>query len=92
MDRFPEVQHAIECSGKTLQHVNDVFWSAIKLVLHPQAPLMDAHTGRLQPLCIRALKRVFLLTDKDEVGYQHADVGTISHSSHYSLSDATRSA
>ena len=41
--------------------------SPLQAVLHPQAPLMDIAQGRLQPLCIKALKRVFIMSDKNQV-------------------------
>ena len=41
--------------------------SPLQAVLHPQAPLMDIAQGRLQPLCIKALKRIFIMSDKNQV-------------------------
>ena len=125
MDQWPQVESCLECSAKTLQFVQDVFFYAVKVgpspdlslnssawhgmhpaalsctlrpssctlkpvscwlptqamrcltrcllccplqaVLHPQAPLMDIAQGRLQPLCIKALKRVFIMSDKNQV-------------------------
>ena len=43
--------------------------SPLQAVLHPQAPLMDIAQGRLQPLCIKALKRVFIMSDKNQVSH-----------------------
>eukprot|EP00891_Asterochloris_glomerata_P000342 jgi/Astpho2/342/e_gw1.00010.22.1_t len=68
MDQWPQVESCLECSAKTLQFVQDVFFYAVKAVLHPQAPLMDIAQGRLQPLCIKALKRVFIMSDKNQDG------------------------
>ncbi len=117
MDQWPQVESCLECSAKTLQFVQDVFFYAVKVgpptdlllnllaqhgmhpaalsctlkpllvntslrhpnpdllcsplqaVLHPQAPLMDIAQGRLQPLCIKALKRVFIMSDKNQVSH-----------------------
>jgi hypothetical protein len=36
-------------------------------VLHPTAPLFSSQQQTLKPLCIAALKRIFLMCDKDKV-------------------------
>ena len=58
----------MECSAKKLQFVGEVFYYALKAVVYPMAPLYDPETQTLKPLCIRALKRVFMLCDKDGDG------------------------
>jgi hypothetical protein len=40
---------------------------AIKTVLYPKAPLLDATTGRLTTPCVKALLRIFLMCDSDGV-------------------------
>lgn len=65
MMQFKEVEACLECSAKRLQFVEDVFYYALKAVIHPTAPLFDTHTIQLKPACIRALKRIFMLCDMD---------------------------
>jgi hypothetical protein len=65
MMQFKEVEACLECSAKRLQFVEDVFYYALKAVIHPTAPLFDTHTSQLKPACIRALKRIFMLCDMD---------------------------
>ncbi|GFH29584.1 uncharacterized protein HaLaN_28269, partial [Haematococcus lacustris] len=48
--------------------VADVFFYALKSVLYPLQPLYDRLEKRLRPLCVRALKRVFVMCDKDGDG------------------------
>jgi hypothetical protein len=36
-------------------------------VVHPMAPLYEPESQTLRPLCAKALKRIFLLCDKDKV-------------------------
>lgn len=65
---FPQIETCMECSAKKLQYVGEVFYYALKSVVHPMAPLYDPESQRLKPLCARALKRIFLLCDKDNDG------------------------
>ena len=39
----------------------------MQAVLHPTAPLFSSQQQTLKPLCIAALKRIFLMCDKDKV-------------------------
>ena len=63
---YPQIETCMECSAKKLQYVGEVFYYALKAVLYPMAPLYDPENQTLQPLCIRALKRIFSLCDKDK--------------------------
>lgn len=63
---YPQIETCMECSAKKLQYVGEVFYYALKAVLYPMAPLYDPESQTLQPLCIRALKRIFSLCDKDK--------------------------
>lgn len=63
---YPQIETCMECSAKKLQYVGEVFYYALKAVLYPMAPLYDPGSQTLQPLCIRALKRIFFLCDKDK--------------------------
>ncbi|CAH1443434.1 unnamed protein product [Lactuca virosa] len=65
MQQFREIETCIECSAANLVQVTEVFYYAQKTVLHPTAPLFDQESQTLQPRCIRALKRIFLLCDHD---------------------------
>ncbi|CAN1246879.1 Mitochondrial Rho GTPase 2 [Linum grandiflorum] len=68
MQEYREIETCIECSSVTLMQVPDVFYYAQKAVLHPTAPLFDQESQSLQPRCQRALKRIFLLCDRDMDG------------------------
>lgn len=65
---FPQIETCMECSSKKLQFVGEVFYFALKAVLHPMAPLYEPEAQQLKPLCARALKRIFMLCDKDGDG------------------------
>ena len=41
--------------------------AAAQAVLHPTAPLFSPQHQTLKPLCVAALKRIFLMCDKDKV-------------------------
>ena len=45
-----------------------VFYYAVKAVVHPTAALFDAMTQTLKPLCVNALRRIFMMCDVDKVG------------------------
>ncbi|KAK9055780.1 hypothetical protein SSX86_026865 [Deinandra increscens subsp. villosa] len=65
MQQFKEIETCIECSAANLIEVAEVFYYAQKAVLHPTAPLFDQESQTLKPRCIRALKRIFVLCDRD---------------------------
>lgn len=71
MTRFKLIETCLECSSKKLSNVGEVFYYALKAVLHPIAPLFDPFAengnGALKPLATRALKRIFLMCDMDKV-------------------------
>lgn len=48
--------------------IAEVFYYAQKTILHPTAPLFDQETQTLRPRCVRALKRIFILCDRDKDG------------------------
>ncbi|XP_020541243.1 mitochondrial Rho GTPase 2 isoform X2 [Jatropha curcas] len=68
MQRYREIETCIECSAVTLMQVPDVFYFAQKAVLHPTSPLFDQENQALRPRCERALRRIFLLCDRDMDG------------------------
>ncbi|KAF5206566.1 Mitochondrial rho gtpase [Thalictrum thalictroides] len=53
---------------QAVQNVLDVFNYAQTTVVHPLAPLFNQNTRMLKPLCARALKRIFILSDSDRDG------------------------
>ncbi|KAI3425869.1 hypothetical protein D9Q98_007842 [Chlorella vulgaris] len=65
---YPQIETCMECSAKKLQFVGEVFYYALKAVVHPMAPLYEPESQTLRPLCAKALKRIFLLCDKDKDG------------------------
>ncbi|PRW57931.1 mitochondrial Rho GTPase 1-like isoform A [Chlorella sorokiniana] len=65
---YPQIETCMECSAKKLQFVGEVFYYALKAVVHPMAPLYEPERQALRPLCAKALKRIFLLCDKDQDG------------------------
>ena len=71
MRKFQQIDTCLECSAKQLVNVAEVFYHALKAVVNPIAPLFDAQAdsgqGGMKPLCIRALKRIFVLNDRDKV-------------------------
>ncbi|KAL4436835.1 hypothetical protein ABPG75_003974 [Micractinium tetrahymenae] len=65
---YPQIETCMECSAQKLQFVGEVFYYALKSVVHPMAPLYEPESQTLRPLCARALKRIFKLCDKDRDG------------------------
>ena len=69
--KFRQIEACLRCSAKRLVNVGDVFYNALKAVVNPVAPLFDSMAqdgdGAMTPLCIRALKRIFVLNDRDKV-------------------------
>ncbi|OIW05016.1 hypothetical protein TanjilG_06428 [Lupinus angustifolius] len=55
----------IECSAYTLYQVPEVFYFAQKAVLHPLDPLFDHESQALTDQCVRALRRIFVLCDRN---------------------------
>lgn len=69
MNEFKEVETCVECSAKQPLNVSEVFYFAIKAVLHPTAPIYDSRDHVLKPACIDALRRIFRLCDFDKNGF-----------------------
>ncbi|KAL2323554.1 hypothetical protein Fmac_027933 [Flemingia macrophylla] len=68
MQQFTEIVTCVECSAATLYQVPEVFYFAQKAVLHPVDPLFDYKRHALTDLCVRALRRIFVLCDHDMDG------------------------
>ncbi|XP_022372628.1 mitochondrial Rho GTPase 2 isoform X4 [Enhydra lutris kenyoni] len=65
MNQFPEIETCVQCSAKNLRNISELFYYAQKAVLHPTAPLYDPEAKQLRPACVRALTRIFRLSDQD---------------------------
>ncbi|WVY99004.1 hypothetical protein V8G54_031155 [Vigna mungo] len=68
MQQFTEIVTCVECSAVTLFQVPEVFYFALKAVLHPVDPLFDYKRHGLTDPCVRALRRIFILCDQDMDG------------------------
>ncbi|KAM4716009.1 mitochondrial Rho GTPase 2 [Anableps anableps] len=65
MNQFSEIETCVECSAKNLKNISELFYYAQKAVLHPTAPLYDPEDKQLKPACVRALSRIFFISDQD---------------------------
>lgn len=76
MSNYRQIETCLECSSQKLIFTGEVFSYAVKAVVNPVSPLFDPQAqdgeGRLKDLCVRALRRVFLMCDQDQVGRQYA--------------------
>ncbi|XP_029107916.1 mitochondrial Rho GTPase 2 isoform X2 [Scleropages formosus] len=68
MNQFSEIETCVECSAKNLKNISELFYYAQKAVLHPTAPLYDPEEKQLRPMCVRALSRIFHISDRDNDG------------------------
>ncbi|XP_051141744.1 mitochondrial Rho GTPase 1-like [Andrographis paniculata] len=68
MQQFREIETCLECSAANMLQIQEVFYFSQKAVLHPTAPLFDQENQTLKPRCVRALKRIFILCDRDMDG------------------------
>lgn len=69
LKEFKEVETCIKCSAKVKCNVNQAFYLCQRAIAYPLAPLFDARLGELKPSAILALKRIFILCDKDQDNY-----------------------
>ncbi|KAG2288216.1 hypothetical protein Bca52824_047820 [Brassica carinata] len=65
MKEYREIETCIECSALTLIQAPDVFYYALKAVLHPTFPLFDQEKQCLKPRLRRAVQRIFNFCDHD---------------------------
>ncbi|GBF89351.1 hypothetical protein Rsub_02229 [Raphidocelis subcapitata] len=70
---YSTLEVSIRCSAREMRSVGEVFYHAIRAVLYPKAPLLEAFTGRLTTACVKALLRIFLLCDSDQDGALNDD-------------------
>ncbi|PNX77794.1 mitochondrial rho GTPase 1-like protein, partial [Trifolium pratense] len=68
MQQFHEIETYIECSASRHIQVLEVFFFAHKAALYPTMLLYDHESQTLTPRCKRALKRIFVLSDRDRDG------------------------
>uniref|UniRef100_A0A8C1F823 Mitochondrial Rho GTPase n=1 Tax=Cyprinus carpio carpio TaxID=630221 RepID=A0A8C1F823_CYPCA len=68
MNQFSEIETCVECSAKNLKNISELFYYAQKAVLHPTGPLYSPEEKEMKPPCIRALTRIFKLSDLDNDG------------------------
>mgnify|MGYP001104345755 CR=1 FL=1 len=69
MSEYKEIETCVECSAMTLINVAEAFYFAQKAVLHPTGPLYDSREHVMKEACVKALQRMFRLSDKNRDGY-----------------------
>lgn len=73
MEKYREIQVCYQCSAKLLKHVSEVFHYGMEAVVNPIRPIFvpeaNDGSGALTALCIRALRRIFIMADKDKVPF-----------------------
>ncbi|XP_053355239.1 mitochondrial Rho GTPase 1b [Clarias gariepinus] len=68
MNKYTEIETCVECSAKKLKNISELFYYAQKAVLHPTGPLYCPERRQMKPACVRALTRVFKISDLDNNG------------------------
>ncbi|XP_055763451.1 mitochondrial Rho GTPase 1-A-like isoform X2 [Salvelinus fontinalis] len=68
MNQYAEIETCVECSAKNLKNISELFYYAQKAVLHPTGPLYCPEEKRMKPACIKALTRIFKISDLDNDG------------------------
>ena len=77
LSEYKHIETFLESSAKKQQSIPDIFYYAVKAVVHPAEPLVEFHTAALKPLCVKALKRIFLLCDANQVSLAVQAVSSI---------------
>lgn len=67
MRQYAEIESCLACSALRMQNVDEVFFFAVKVVLHPLGPLWDTDVG-LTPKCRAAMLNIFRQCDRDADG------------------------
>ncbi|KAI5613772.1 mitochondrial Rho GTPase 1 [Silurus asotus] len=65
MNKYTEIETCVECSAKNLKNISEMFYYAQKAVLHPTGPLYCPEGKQMKPACVRALTRIFRISDLD---------------------------
>ncbi|XP_030637130.1 mitochondrial Rho GTPase 1b isoform X1 [Chanos chanos] len=68
MNQYAEIETCVECSAKNLKNISELFYYAQKAVLHPTGPLYCPDQKEMRPACVRALTRIFKVSDLDNDG------------------------
>uniref|UniRef100_A0A665TTW9 Mitochondrial Rho GTPase n=1 Tax=Echeneis naucrates TaxID=173247 RepID=A0A665TTW9_ECHNA len=68
MNQYSEIETCVECSAKNLKNISELFYYAQKAVLHPTGPLYCPEKKDVRPLCVKALTRIFKVSDLDNDG------------------------
>ncbi|CAG5937776.1 unnamed protein product [Menidia menidia] len=68
MNQYCEIETCVECSAKNLKNISELFYYAQKAVLHPTGPLYCPEKKDMKPLCVKALTRIFKVSDLDNDG------------------------
>ncbi|KAG7487068.1 mitochondrial Rho GTPase 1-A-like isoform X1 [Solea senegalensis] len=68
MNQHSEIETCVECSAKNLKNISELFYYAQKAVLHPTGPLYSPERKDMKPLCVKALTRIFKVSDLDNDG------------------------
>ncbi|KAM8843425.1 mitochondrial Rho GTPase 1-A-like isoform 1-T1 [Synchiropus picturatus] len=68
MNQFSEIETCVECSAKNLKNISELFYYAQKAVLHPTGPLYCPEKKDMKSLCVKALTRIFKVSDLDNDG------------------------
>ncbi|XP_067115430.1 mitochondrial Rho GTPase 1b isoform X2 [Osmerus mordax] len=68
MNEYTEIETCVECSAKNLKNISELFYYAQKAVLHPTGPLYCPEEKEMKPPCVKALTRIFKVSDLDNDG------------------------
>ncbi|KAM9785004.1 mitochondrial Rho GTPase 1-A isoform 1-T1 [Syngnathus typhle] len=68
MNQYQDIETCVECSAKNLKNISELFYYAQKAVLHPTGPLYCPEEKELKSSCIKALTRIFKVSDLDNDG------------------------
>uniref|UniRef100_A0A6Q2XYW4 Mitochondrial Rho GTPase n=1 Tax=Esox lucius TaxID=8010 RepID=A0A6Q2XYW4_ESOLU len=68
MNQYSDIETCVECSAKNLKNISELFYYAQKAVLHPTGPLYCPEEKEMKPSCIKALTRIFKVSDLDNDG------------------------
>ncbi|XP_061882918.1 mitochondrial Rho GTPase 1-A-like isoform X6 [Entelurus aequoreus] len=68
MNQYSEIETCVECSAKNLKNISELFYYAQKAVLHPTSPLYCPEKKDMKPNCVKALTRIFKVSDLDNDG------------------------
>ncbi|KAL6938216.1 hypothetical protein ACO0RG_004760 [Hanseniaspora osmophila] len=69
LNDFKEVGSCIKASCLDNHNVHRTFFLCQRSIMFPLAPLYDSRIQALKPSCASALKRIFILSDKDQDGF-----------------------